>query len=465
MRLLLLTFAIPAIAAANGPAWVAELSAIDPPHSDTLAVTIPLGSHVAVAIYNSDAVDLQPPEGVTATIRVIWYEHRTVYAGMPEERDAVVPYYLPEPMDCSPTGSWVVELTPFSVGTYTVPIACNTNTVTVELTVIDLPPSDIGYGFYTDHHRQPDLTQEPAYDRDMAAHGMTTLTPYARELTHVSGIDNTDSAQLLAWHIDTAIDAGLCDARFPLLCLSTGPENLPRAKDFARHPWPELIGYNYDEPSEERGPAVAECADRCHAVGMRTGTAIDGRIAQASGGPLDIWVLHMDSMSAEAIAACEAGGKERWLYNCALRGSNAALHRYWTGLYTWAQAPRVCLTWTYTHDPTSRIMPDGTWNLLRVYDTATCDRNGKPLPTVALEGMQEGIIDSRMLQELARRDTPEGNAYLSELRAQVPITFWPDGKDRTASSYVWDVPDLAVPPVDLVAMRAELLRLLGRGDG
>lgn len=452
-----------ATALANGPAWVAELSDIAPTHSDRLAVTIPSGSHIAVGVYNTDAVNPQPPPGVEATIRVVWLERRTVYAGMPEQCEAAVPYYLPTPADCAPTGQWVVELRPNSVGRYTVPIECNTNTVTVDLTVIDLPPGEIGYGFYTDHHRYPDLTREPEYDRDMAAHGMTTFTPYAREVPHIPTVDSRDAAQTLAWHVDTAIDAGLVDVRYPLLCLSIGPQDIQRAKAIARHIWPELIGYNCDEPGLDKGDEVAANAAGLHAVGLRTGTAIDGKAALSIGGPLDVWVVHCDSMSVATDAAATAAGKERWVYNCALRGSNAALHRYWTGVYTWAQSPRVCLTWTYTHDPQSRIKPDGTWDLRRVYDTATCDRNGLPVPTVALEGMQEGTIDSRLLQELERRGTPEGDAYLSALRTQVPKTFWPGGKDRTASSYVWDIPDLAVPPVDMVAMRREVLRLLGEG--
>ena len=454
-----------ATALANGPAWVAELSDIAPTHSDRLAVTIPVGSHLAVGVYNTDAVTPQPPANVAATVRVVWLEHRTVYAGLEGQREAAVPYYLPEPSDCAPTGSWVIELRPDAVGRYTVPIECNTNTVTVDLAVIDLPPGEIGYGFYTDHHRFPDLAREPDYDRDMAAHGMTTFTPYAREVPHIPTVDSRDSAQTLAWHIDTAIETGLCDARFPLLCLAIEPKDIQRAKTLARHPWPELIGYNYDEPGLEKGAEVASYAEAWHAVGARTGTAIDGNHARVIGAPLDVWVVHCDSMSDETDAAATAAGKERWVYNCALRGSNAALHRYWAGVYTWSQAPRVCLTWTYTHDPQSRIKPDGTWDLRRVYDTATCGRNGEPVPTVALEGMQEGIIDSRLLQELERRATPEGNAYLDSLRAQVPKTFWPGGRNRDASSYVWDVPDLAVPPIDMVAMRREVLRLLGVQTG
>jgi len=461
---LLLSLLGNATASANGPAWVAEVSAVSAPKVDALAVTVPLGSHVAVAVYNTDAVDPQPPAGVTATVRVMWFENRTVFAGLPGERDAAVPYYLPEPKDCPPTGAWVVELEPQAVGAYVVPVACNSNTVTVNLTCVDLPESAIGYGFYSDYVRFPDPLQGPAYYADMAAHGMNTFTPYARELPAQFGVDNHNAAALLAWHIETGLRVGLVDKHFPLLCLSAGEAAIQAAKPLATQPWPELIAYNCDEPGRERAAEVKASADAAHAAGLLSGTAIDGAIAQDIGDPLDVWVIHMDSMSDAASQAAQDKGKQRWLYNCALRGSNAALHRYMTGVYTWAVAPEVCLIWTYAHDPGSRIKPDGTWDLRRVYDTATCDAQGSPLPTVALEGLADGIVDSRLLQDLERANTPEGNAYLAQLRAQVPLTFWPKGENRDASSYVWDVPDLAVPPIDLSAMRREVMRLRGAAE-
>lgn len=441
----------------NGPAWLAELSDTNPRRATRLEVVIPVGSHVAVGVYNTDAVEAKCPPGVTATVRTLWFEQRTVYTGTPQQREAAIPYYLPKPGDCTPTGSWVVELQPTAAGTYTVPLACNTNTLTVRLRVVNVPASLIGYGFYTDPVRMADPSKELAYYRDMAAHGMNTLTPYAREY----GPRPWDYAQCLAAHINLACEAGLVDQRFPLLCLSAEPESITRAPQFAKYDWPELVGYNCDEPGADKGPEVAACAARYKAAGLRNGTAIDGAIAQKIGDPLDIWVLHMDSMTGKAIAAAQTRGKERWMYNCALRGTNAAQHRYWTGVYTWAMAPVVCLTWTYMHSATSRITPAGAWAMERVYDTASADRNGDPIPTVALEGLQEGIIDSRLLQLLARRNTPEGNQYLRDLRASVDMRFWTNGVNREGAAYVWDVPDTQVPPVDCIAVRRDVVRLLG----
>lgn len=459
MRLELLLTLLLAVsaAAANGPASVAELSDTSGRRSDTLSVVLPLGSHVAVAVYNTDAVTPQTPAGIAATVRVLWYEQRRVFVGLPGEREASIPYYLPKPGDCTPTGSWVVELKPERVGTFTVPLECNSNTCRVTVRCVELPPSAIGYGFYTDSVRYADQSREVDYLRDMAAHGMNTFTPYAREV----GPPPWDYARCLAAHINAARDAGLLDGRFPLLCLSATPEAILGAPRYVRGQCPELVGYNRDEPSAEHGAEVARIADQYEAAGLRNGTAIDGRVALKIGGPVDVWVLHMDSLSAGVLQAARDLGKSRWVYNCALRGTNAAQHRYWTGVYVWAVRPEVALTWTYMHDPASRIKPDGTWNMLLVYDTSSADREGNPIPTVALEGLQEGIIDSRLLQELERRDTRAGRAYLAALRKRVDLGFWTGGVNRDGSSYVWDVPDTQVPPVDCAQVRREVLRLLG----
>ena len=471
MMLVCLLLAACLVALANGPAWVAELSAIDPPTRDALRVTIPIGTHVTVGVYNSDAVEPLAPDGVTATVRIIWSEQRTVFHGTALERNVSVPYYLPPVGQATPTGAFAVEIEPSAVGTYTVPIRCNSNTVTVTVDVIDIPDSDIGYGFYTDYVRFADPLRGREYARHQARHGMNTFTPYARELPAEFGVDNRDAAALLAWHIETGLSEGLVDRRFPLLCLSCGPDDIKAAQvRFGRPEWPELVSYNQDEPPVSAADTVRRYAEDAKALGLRSGTAIDGEIAMQIGDPLDIWILHMDSMSAQAIDAAQEKGKARWLYNCAMRGSNAPLERYWAGVYTWAVDPEVCLTSAYMHDAESRIMPDGTWRMSRYYGKAAADKDGMPLPTVALKGMADGIIDSRLLQELARRDTPAGNAYLESLRARVPVDFWPDGKRRDWNSgvpgyYVWDIPDVSVPPIDMVEMREELVRLLGLKAG
>ncbi|MDD3493696.1 MAG: hypothetical protein PHZ19_09405 [Candidatus Thermoplasmatota archaeon] len=367
-----------------------------------------------------------------------------------------MPFYLVPPGDATPGLSWAVELTPEGLGTYVVEIGCNANVVTVTVQVIEVPEADIPFGFWTDHHRCGDGTQHRAHFEDMRAHGFNTFTPYAR------GVGPYPCGpQALAWYIDTAIEVGLVDLRFPLFCLSITPEDIGVAAGYAKHEWPELISYNRDEPPVRHKRQVAEHAARAHAVGRRTGTAIAGHHALVIGQPLDIWIVHMDTMFPEVAESARAQGKELWVYTCALRGTNAPLHRYWTGVYTWAVGAAGNLTWAYMHDRNSRIHPDGTWALTYLHCRSYTGRDGKPQPTVSIKGMQEGIIDYRLLRALEATDTPEGNAYLTDLRGRVDPLFWPDGKDRTYTKYPWDVPDVAIPPVCGAEMRQEVLRLLG----
>ena len=104
-----------------------------PAQADALTVTLPLGSHVAVAVYNTDAVRPQSPATVETTTRIMWLENRTVYAGMAEERQAAIPYYLLKEGNGTPTGSWVVEIKPLVLGKHVVPIICSANMVTVTI--------------------------------------------------------------------------------------------------------------------------------------------------------------------------------------------------------------------------------------------------------------------------------------------------------------------------------------------
>lgn len=469
MKMLILTSLLAMgtmVFANNGSPWVTELSSIGHPGSDSLEVTIPLGSHVAVAVYDTQTVIPKPPPEVEVMVRMMWFEHRTVFAGMPEERWAAIPYYLPTPKDGSPTGVWVLELEPTKTGVYQIPIetsnAQGDSKVGVTLTCIELPLSKIAYGLYADGQRYPD--REPDYFRDMARHGMNTVGLYAYKIPAKGDVPAKDYAEATSWYIDTAIDQGLADLSIPLICLVVPPWDVAEARKYAKHDkWPELIGYNIDEPPLTMKDKLAEYAKEWQSRGFRTGTAIDGLTAAEIGDPLDVWILGVTSLTPAALALAKERNKGPWVYNSYIRGSNAPLHRYYTGVYVWALEAKGCLTWAYSHDPESHIMPDGVWHINQIYDVSTFDRDGHPIPTVALEGMSDGIIDSRLLQDLERMNTPEGNAYLEELRKKVDVGFWPLGRNREYSKYVWDIPDMAVPPIDMVQMRKEVLRLRKEG--
>ena len=144
-------------AAANGPAWIAELSD-EPAHlerSQDISVNTCEGEAVTIGIYNTDAVTVTTPEGVLATEPlVIWYEHRTVYRGMPDEREEAIPYYLPAQKWHPATGSWAVRLTPYEPGNYVIAFGTNMGICSVRLHVAPgVPAADCGFGFYSEFSR------------------------------------------------------------------------------------------------------------------------------------------------------------------------------------------------------------------------------------------------------------------------------------------------------------------------
>jgi len=262
--------------------------------------------------------------------------------------------------------------------------------------------------------------------------------------------------------IDAAIEEGLVDQRIPLLALALNYEDdsLGQARALAKHPWPEIVGYNCDEPGIERGPEVRHVAECWWSRGVRNGVAIEGENALVIGDPLQVWVVYMDSLTPDVIKTARLTGKELWVYNCGVRAGNAAMMRYYTGVYTWAVGAKCCLTWALFHLRESRIQPDGTWNVLRVHEVGAADSQGHLLPSVALEGMADGIVDNRLLQTLARKNTMEGNAYLAELRKKVPDLYAPVGMRYADGAYPWDGPDLAKPPLDCREIRSDVLKLL-----
>jgi len=474
--LILVLSALPVFA--DGPAWVAELTEVqritrtiaEPLHAEAINIWLPAGEYATVGVYDTQTADAQPPDGVQADVWIIWYEHRTLFAGRSEEREEAVAFHLSPPRYHEPTGSFAVRLHAEKPGEYVVPIECSTNTVTVTLHVVEpVPESDVGFGFYTDWGRYAYPEHERLYFRHMAEYGCNTFTPYG--LT-------AKNAAIIARQIDAAIEEGLLDERFPLLCLSVGKTELDEAKELGQHTeqWPELIGYNWDEPgaTEETARGVAAESEAWHEAGYRTGTALSANSAFLFGELLDIWILHMDTVSKYIRRHAKNLGAEFWMYNCTARGTNAPLHRYYNGIYTFAVRPRVNLMWAYMHDAKSRINKDGTWWYNGCCEHALLTPDG-PISTVGLEGYRDGTVDYRVLRELERlieanpkhKVTPEAAAWLQDLVDRVDTRFWPGGRHADDySDYPWDGRDTVVPPItDFSEMRRQALGYLAQIGG
>lgn len=489
---LLLLLAAPALA--NHPAWVAELSSHHAHRyrETEITVAVPAGEHTTVGVYNTDAVDVQVPEGVTSEKHVIWYEVRTVYHGQEGEREVAVPYYLPPPEVMPQMGSWAVKLHAEEPGQYAVPIACNSDTVTVNLDVTPpVGPSDTGLGFYTDYNRFAyfDLDNERRYFEHMAELGCNTLTIYSARVytgdplasqawcsphSGESGNYWALSVYDVRRQLDLASEVGLLHPDVPVLCLSIPEdrfaEHMDACREGAKHAdqWPELLAYNSDEAGPGHRPQMTANQEVWDCQDVRNGSATYTSSIMAVGDTMDLWLPSIQSWSPLLAAKAEEEGALLGQYICVWRGTNAPMHRYMTGIWRWVTRPKTFLAWAYMNDHNSRVTPEGEWNALRSCEYAIASKDG-PISSVGLEGWRDGSVDYRVLRELERavreasvNESASINA-INEACAflkRVSQMYRPGFVTEPDGPYTFDGPDTMEPPVDCVAVRNEALELL-----
>jgi hypothetical protein len=436
---------------------------------------MPVGTYATVGVYNTDAVEVQAPAYIPFDIWCITYEHRTVFKDTGQERDATIPFYLPPKSLCQMPDSYAVRLLAKTVGDWSIPIKCNSNSVSVRLHVVpQVGPSDCAFGMYYDYDRFPLAYRGDKYERmylsQMAEYGMNSPTFYG--WTRPLGKD-------VAEQLDKAVEENVLSKHIPVMILpcGSGQEIVDNLKLYGKHrdQWPEILGYNCDEPSLVSAPDVAKTTKSWNDAGMRSATAISSGSVMGFGDALDVWVVHNPGMNKTIQNLAQRQKKELWMYNCQMRGTNAPWHRYYTGIYTFAAGVKGNMIWAYTHDKNSCVKPDGTWNALRVCEHVLPTKDG-PMTTVGLEGYRDGVIDYRVLSQLKREilacyGKPE-NATLADEAAvwlqrqidRVALGFWSEGHcPAYNNTYWWDVPDMAVPPIsDMGQMRRVALDYLQR---
>jgi len=245
-------------------------------------------------------------------------------------------------------------------------------------------PSDIGYGFYYDHVRDP--AKDEVRFRHMAENGCNTIALGAR------------STQDLARMLDLGIETGLLSSAHPIFRLGMQkweqPEGMPPPEEFGKYvdQWPEMVAASFDEPREREGleADLQARTDAAHAVGVRIGTAIEGESAWRYSHTLDVNIVIADSLCRLLKDKIEAHGGEVWAYTI-LESRNELLTRYYAGLWCWKMRPRVLLPWNYMDLLAS---PTGS-----SHDAAKPTPDG-PVATPALDGWREGILDYRLLLTL-----------------------------------------------------------------
>ncbi len=466
-------------------AYVAELSALGPHNTRTWGkwennYHVPAGESVTVAIHRADRIELREHGAVRAETFRVRYGQRAVAGG--EGGQMIVPRYLAPPrwfpQDDPNDSVWALRLTCNEPGVHfvrVVPFKEGQELKSIWLTLRvtgQVPPSDCGFGFYVDPARCSYPHNERLYFEHMRVMGCNTLTIDGRA-------GESDDAQALdiARRIDLAIEVGLLDARFPVVVLPSrdGADRpgqvLLEAKKRGVHgaSWPELIRYRMDEPKArpDSAESVRQFSQKFHDLGLRTGTALGAPAAFLCGDALDVWIIHMDTVSDEIRDKCRRDGAEWWTYNGYLHDTNAPLHRYYAGVWTWKVRPRVNLMWAYMHDAASKVLPDGRWQAKSDFDHAIGAPDG-PIGSVALEGFRDGAVDYRILRHLeklveqspAHEKAPVVAAWLQQLHDQVRPMFWPLEIQNTGRFKDRGITDTLEPPVDCVEVRKQALTFI-----
>jgi hypothetical protein len=285
-----------------------------------------------------------------------------------------------------------------------------------------------------------------AYWRDMARHGMTSISLYNYSAPIISddGKPNLDGHRDIQ-NLKHMMEDGLIHADIPIMLLegSTSFEKhdedalVALKSEIRRRNWPEFLIYGPDEPvvSEPIGQIFESRQPwRKH---FRLATAIFDSAIDAYGDKLNVWVMHAGQISPAYQKLAKEKGVELWTYSCSHAGrSNFPASRFYAGVYTWALGLKGNFLWNYA-DATEWEGQRYSWSDVVV------PSDGGPIPTVEWEGRREGVEDYRTLRLLesliaANQDSPnarEAHAWLEQIRARVD---WYIARDMPPALYFMD---------------------------
>ena len=349
-----------------------------------------------------------------------------------------------------------------SIGSLGVPLTVQV--LPIELAVLE----DMGYFMY-----QPDLRWELVPDRglwenmarDLADHGMTTMTVYYQG----TRTDETTGKRVLA-DLDTYVnpsfgipyatllaiygEAGL-GRHQPLIDVLSQYDvahdpNLVVAlyREYQKRGWPKVAFYVNDEIEYESRIAEArrtlEILEKA-APDLMTTTAMGPKGAEALGEKYDVWI---GCSRPEMIDFCNSLGKSPWNYSCrAVHEIGPAFERFFFGKFPWKIGLKGVGLWSYIED--GEVFFDRFGNSFGYsagfsfrpewkhrYGFAVVE-DGEIIPTAAWEGVREGIDDMRYLRtlEIAASKATEsgvpaaqaagkaGLALLDGMRAAVDVSY------------------------------------------
>ncbi len=277
----------------------------------------------------------------------------------------------------------------------------------------------IAYGLYFPYRDWPEHTRTDeqliAVYRYLAEQGMNSTTFY----DWTAWFDVSPDQRRVIRCLKLAKQAGLAHRDIPCLWLYGGgtmPDEASRRravawlrKQSARHGWPELILYGWDEPPYPE-PQLREAYLPWRRIPIRIGTALDAKAAYGHSDVNDVWIVHCPVITPEMHAEAARMGAQVWMYSCQIRSWQLLRERYLAGIFTWANRLAGSFIWTG-----------------KAYAHQWWPEPGKPpLPIVGAEARREGVDDYRYLKMLEDSAAANGNdplaaeaaAWLESLRTR-----------------------------------------------
>jgi len=357
--------------------------------------------------------------------------------------------------------------------------------------------------YYSDSYLPEEMATAPmqaAYCRDMAAHGMNSVSlyvvperatdgGYAIDLHHDLRYPASDARHSLgmAERIAQMQAAGLAGRERPLILLSGGGglydwgafRDPGSVRELMRLGgtlgWPPLLFYMHDEPNlPERVEAVRRTYERVYAdiPEARTVTAIGDYGIEQVGDLYDVWIAGLSAIDQELIERAEREGKELWAYDCRQRGQRPEFDRFVCGLWAWRAGVSGVGQWAYYAEEALGRTGDGGWEVPQDFDGwYMMPSEDGPIATVGWEARREGIEDYRALCTLeglvagrADEAAARGRALLARARAIAAVDAFADGPRDWR--YVWEyqfAPDASARAMS--DLRLEMLDVIEQLQG
>jgi len=392
-------------------ATVTELSSPETP-CQTVRVCTSIGQSATLLLQDTTLPTIPQVDGITCEVL------------------AVSDDYLAPPSGDS-RGPWVVRIIPARPGAYSVPLG---DGLTAEVQVApEVPPADVGFIFWADYAAFGPPEGWPAHLGAMLSLGCNGATVY--------GHGGTDGADIAA-QLDTALDLGLLDSRFPtllapsvtiyedMLALSRdmrsrankahGARRVPMATEQPEHRWPELVGLNLERPvASQREQVLALKAIYRRGLPGKSAAMIAPGEIEALRDAIGVLIIRCDEWAPGLLP--KGAPNRLWAYNPYAGPGNPGLRRYYAGV------------WTYVNRPQVNVL--GPW-----YPGS-----------IGNDGTRDGITDYRILRALGKAARKRQGESLKAAEAWAwlqTLTAGPLQADAEAS------------PVDCAAVRAKAIAYL-----